>query len=101
MNTNVNTVKLTSHQSALLSEEQKVAMFNKAKPSGTKTDWKPYCLRCTTIARMELKDYGFCCRNCKNMIGWDLHPLSDSNPTVSNNYGLFYLSKSKPPSLFG
>lgn len=92
---------LTSLQSSNLPNDQKVAKFNKAKPSNTKSDWKPYCLRCTIIARMELKDYGFRCRNCQSMIGWDLHPLSDSNPTVSNNYGLFYLSKSKPPSLFG
>lgn len=92
---------LTSLQSSALPNDQKVAKFNKAKPSNVKADWKPYCLRCTTIARMELNDYGFRCRNCQSMIGWDLHPLSDSNPTVSNNYGLFYLSKSKPPSLFG
>ena len=37
-------------------------------------NWRPYCLVCTTMMRMEKKDYGFKCRNlyCGNEIHKDL-----------------------------
>ncbi len=35
-------------------------------------NWRPYCLVCTTMMRMEKKDYGYKCRHCLNEIHKDL-----------------------------
>lgn len=69
---------ISSKESAALPEETKLKMLKEAK-LGTWTDnWKPYCGTCDTFNRMEQHDYGFRCKTCRNMIGWDLCRLSDS-----------------------
>lgn len=35
-------------------------------------DWKPYCLKCNTMARMGRRTYGFECLRCHNTINWDM-----------------------------
>jgi hypothetical protein len=37
--------------------------------------WNPYCLVCTTMERMERRDYGWECVACHNKIGFDLKRL--------------------------
>ena len=34
--------------------------------------WRPYCLVCDTMMRMEKTDYGYKCRACRNEINRDL-----------------------------
>lgn len=35
-------------------------------------DWRPYCLVCTSMKRMEKTEYGFRCVACLNKINHDL-----------------------------
>lgn len=52
--------------------------------------WAPYCLRCSTMLRMEKMEYGWRCKACGNQIDHDCYPLSAQAPSVSN------ASKSSP-----
>lgn len=44
-------------------------------PSGG-TKWRPYCLRCATMQRMDETLQGFRCSSCQNEIGYDLIRLN-------------------------
>lgn len=68
----------TVGENRALSTEEKLARLQSAKGSGWYAGWKPYCLMCSTVNRMEAKDYGFQCNTCKNMIGFNLTRLQES-----------------------
>lgn len=68
----------TRAESAALPREQQIATLKEAKGGTWHDDWAPYCMVCTTMARMTERDYGFECRCCRNQIGWDLCRLTDS-----------------------
>ncbi len=61
-----------------LSAEEQQEMLKKAKGGSWYDGWKPYCGKCSTMSRMESKDYGFACRFCRNMIGFDLYRVLES-----------------------
>lgn len=42
-------------------------------------NWRPYCLACTTIYRMEKTDYGYRCKCCGNQTHRDLTARKSSN----------------------
>lgn len=71
-------VAITSSASAALPEDVKLEMLKEAKMGSWYDDWKPYCCTCSTMNRMIQEDYGFKCRSCGNLIGWDLYRLVDS-----------------------
>lgn len=68
----------TREESAALPREQQIATLKEAKGGTWHDDWAPYCMVCTSMARMTERDYGFECRCCRNQIGWDLCRLTDS-----------------------
>ena len=68
----------TRAESAALPREQQIATLKEAKGGTWYDDWAPYCMVCTSMARMGERDYGFECRCCRNQIGWDLCRLTDS-----------------------
>lgn len=35
-------------------------------------NWRPYCLKCSTMKRMVKTSYGFICTHCNNKIKEDL-----------------------------
>lgn len=61
-----------------LPQDEKLQRLKDAKGGTWYDGWSPYCLNCSTVNRMEAKDYGFCCRNCNNMIGFNLQRLVES-----------------------
>ncbi len=40
-------------------------------------NWRPYCLACTTMLRMEKRLYGFQCPICRLKVGEDLKKLEE------------------------
>lgn len=40
-------------------------------------NWRPYCLKCSTMLRMAKTEFGFRCRGCQNEIGPDMKPLKE------------------------
>lgn len=58
--------------------EEKQARLRAAKGGNWYEGWRPYCLNCSTIHRMEAKSFGFQCNNCKNLIGFNLTRLRES-----------------------
>ncbi len=72
------TVQISSEESALLPEEEKLRLLEEAKPGTWYDGWQPFCMKCSTMARMTKQPYGFQCHYCKNMIGWNLFRLTDS-----------------------
>ena len=68
----------TRAESAAIPREQQIATLKEAKGGTWHDDWAPYCMVCTSMARMTERDYGFECRCCRNQIGWDLCRLTDS-----------------------
>ena len=71
-------MSLTRAESAALPREQQIATLKEAKGGTWHDDWAPYCMVCTSMARMTERDYGFECRCCRNQIGGDLCRLTDS-----------------------
>ena len=71
-------MSLTRAESAATPREQQIATLKEAKGGTWHDDWAPYCMVCTSMARMGERDYGFECRCCRNQIGWDLCRLTDS-----------------------
>lgn len=75
-----------------LSETQRLEILKVAKGGIWYEGWAPYCTQHVTkcnsrLMRMERTSYGFRCRFCGNMIGWDLErlvesPLNKIIPTV-------------------
>lgn len=66
--------------SAMVPDDVRMRRLKLAK-GGTwySDDWRPYCCKCSTFARMTRMPYGFKCECCKNDIGWDLIRLTDSD----------------------
>ena len=62
----------------LLSPAKQQAMLKEAKGGTWYDGWKPYCMTCSTMSRMESKDYGFRCSSCGNQIGFDCYSLLES-----------------------
>lgn len=61
---------------------EQLAIIEKAlgfQPTGW-PNWKPYCLRCSTMLRMEATPSGFRCSKCRNEIGFDLCRLDPPVP---------------------
>jgi hypothetical protein len=71
---------MTSQQSAVLPEEEKLRVLKESKGSQWYDGWRPYCLvpHCRSYERMDQHTYGFKCHACGNMIGFDLVRLDDS-----------------------
>lgn len=69
---------MSSTESAGLAEDMKLALLKTAKLGTWYDDWRPYCMMCSTMSRMTKHPYGFRCKSCGNMIGWNLMRLSDS-----------------------
>lgn len=69
---------LTKEQSAALPEDEKLRLLKAAKGGAWYDEWRPYCLVCPTTIRMSRQPYGFHCRRCGNMIGFNLTRLADS-----------------------
>ncbi len=61
-----------------LSCEQKIAILKNAKGGELIPNWSPFCLNCASNTRMLRQSYGFQCKSCRNMIGWDLTRLVES-----------------------
>lgn len=66
-----------------LTEEQKLDTLKNAKGSPWYDGWKPYCVQplipCDSrLTRMQEMPYGFRCRFCGNMVGWNLEALVES-----------------------
>jgi hypothetical protein len=57
-----------------MTDEQK-EIVKAAKGETWYDGWKPYCLVCSSIVRMEEREYGFQCGYCLNKINWDLTPI--------------------------
>jgi predicted RNA-binding Zn-ribbon protein involved in translation (DUF1610 family) len=74
----------TIRENEELNEKEKYQRLKKAKGSTWYDGWKPYCLNCSSILRMEQKSYGFQCSKCDNIIGWNLKRLKES----PLNYGV-------------
>lgn len=75
-----------------LSEEEKLEMTKNAKGGTWDPAWRPYCLQkqvpCPSgLLRMDRMNFGFRCRRCGNIIGFDLKRLKES-PLNSPNYKL-------------
>ena len=71
-------VYMTAKESSELSPETKIEILKGSKPGTWYDGWQPYCMMCSTMARMDKKDYGFKCSFCENMIGFDLYRLAES-----------------------
>lgn len=69
---------ISSVESAAIPTGKKLEILMDAKGSDWYDGWKPYCLNCSTMARMHEENYGFRCGGCGNMIGFDLFRLTDS-----------------------
>lgn len=84
-----------------LTEEQKVEMTKFAKGPTWDPTWRPYCVQkqvpCKSgLLRMDRMNFGFRCRVCGNIIGFDLKRLRESplnekdykapSETYKNNY---------------
>lgn len=61
-----------------LTKEERLQTLKLAKGGTWYDNWKPYCLTCSTMNRMEQKEFGFKCNTCGNLIGWDLTRLLES-----------------------
>lgn len=61
-----------------LSDEEKFERTKTAKGGTWYDGWQPYCMTCSTMARMRSESYGFRCTHCGNMIGFNLHRLQES-----------------------
>jgi len=61
-----------------LSPEEQQEMLKKAKGGSWYDGWKPYCVKCSAMKRMNSQDYGFSCCYCRNMIGFDLCRVIES-----------------------
>lgn len=61
-----------------LSIDKQLKMLKEAKGGTWYDGWKPYCLRCRGLIRMDSKEYGFRCSRCTNQIGFDLIRLLES-----------------------
>lgn len=48
--------------------------------------WRPYCLVCNTMMRMETRPYGFQCVSCKNKIKHDLTHYSGGSAWNTANH---------------
>ncbi len=68
----------TIAENEALSKDEKINQLKEAKGGTWYDNWKPFCLTCSAIIRMNEKSYGFQCQNCKNMIGFDLTRLKES-----------------------
>ena len=53
--------------------QNQLEIHKKAKGSPYYEGWKPYCLKCNSMARMKEESYGFSCSGCQNTIGFDLN----------------------------
>lgn len=79
---NINELKTCDDMRALSKETQDE--MTKAACSGTwHPAWRPYCLQVQVpcdagLLRMDRTDYGFRCRRCGNIIGFDLKRLRES-----------------------
>jgi hypothetical protein len=61
------------------------ANLGPAAPKGA--DYRPYCLICPTMLRMELQEHkGFQCQNCRNEVGFDGTRRPESRPNVFLTY---------------
>lgn len=67
-----------------LSPEERLSVLKEAKgPDWYDDNWAPYCTQsiasCNSGSfRMKRTDYGFCCKNCGNQIGFNLIRLVES-----------------------
>lgn len=61
-----------------LSHEKQLEILKEAKGGTWYDGWKPYCMKCSTMSRMQQKEYGFRCICCENMIGFDLVRVLES-----------------------
>lgn len=57
---------------------EQLAMIAAARGCEPYAGWQPYCLRCSTMRRMDRTTTGFRCSCCKNNIGFNLQRLPDS-----------------------
>lgn len=82
----------TIAENEALSEEEKLSQLKEAKFGTWYDGWQPYCTQSQTrcgshLDRMQKMPYGFRCRYCGNMIGWNLErlqesPLNNLNPII-------------------
>lgn len=68
----------TVQENINLSDEEKLRRLKEAKGGTWYDGWKPYCCMCSTSIRMDSQPYGFRCRMCGNMIGFNLTRLQES-----------------------
>ncbi len=73
-----------------LSPEQQLEMTKEAKGGSWDPKWRPYCTQeqvpCSSgRLRMDRMNFGFRCRICGNIIGFDLTRLKES-PLNDKNY---------------
>ncbi len=57
----------------LITREQAEAYYSKQ----SYPNWKPYCMKCDTMHRMEIRDYGWQCSKCRNKIDFNLMHLRE------------------------
>lgn len=63
--------------------EKRLDLIKKAKGGSWYDGWTPYCTQVnkpcpSRLRRMEPTDYGYCCKYCGDMIGFDLKRVQES-----------------------
>lgn len=60
-----------------------------AEKAKTDPKYRPYCLKCSTMARMEKTDYGFKCVACGNKINPDMTHFNEQIACIAQVLGVY------------
>ena len=60
-------------------------------------DYRPYCLKCSTMLRMDKTNYGFVCKSCRNKINVCMYGLDEDTENYSKVLVVDFSDRAEDP----